>query len=275
MDSYLIKWKGKQEGPLALDEIQRRFEDREIGPMHEIAVDGEWVTLRSFFRQRARRPAPETAPPGPSTHPPEEPQSQMKVSSPVPRPAPPVSQFTPPPQQIPENPGSDLMNEVSGTHDPSHLYGGFWIRGTAMAIDLTLVFVAVPWILDLFLEEKLMTIGWISANPGPVLGVLGIELLAYWIYSAACEGSKLRGTLGKRWVGLSVVTASGSQITFLQGFVRFFWKLVSGALLGTGFFLAAFSRQKMSLHDFLSDTRVLQRIQPENLFIPKPHQPEL
>lgn len=269
MDSYLIKWKGKQDGPFSLDEIQQRFEDREIGPMHEIAVDGEWVTLRTFFRHQSRKSVPEAAPPRPSTHP------LVEAPVTVPPPQPPSHQVATPPHQIPDKPESPLASEASTPQFPFLLYGGFWVRGTALAIDLTLTFVTVPWILDLFLEEQIMAIGWIRSNPAPVLGVLGIELLFYWIYSAACEGSNLRGTLGKKWVGLSVVNTSGDRLTFLQGFVRFFWKLLSGALLGTGFFLAAFSREKMALHDFLSGTRVLQTADRENLFTPKPEQPEL
>lgn len=50
--SHFIRWRGRTEGPLSLEEIERRLANHEIGMLHEIQHDGSWTALREFFEQR-------------------------------------------------------------------------------------------------------------------------------------------------------------------------------------------------------------------------------
>jgi TM2 domain-containing membrane protein YozV len=55
-----IRWRGRQEGPYPLSEIERKLAANEIGMLHEVFDTGRWVTLREFFAgQDAKRRAQE------------------------------------------------------------------------------------------------------------------------------------------------------------------------------------------------------------------------
>ncbi len=46
---FLLRWRGKQEGPFALEEIERRIAANEIGLLHEICFEGNWMPIRKFL----------------------------------------------------------------------------------------------------------------------------------------------------------------------------------------------------------------------------------
>lgn len=48
-ERYLLAWKGRQFGPLSLDEIRGKLANREIGLMHQVQSGGRWVTLDEFL----------------------------------------------------------------------------------------------------------------------------------------------------------------------------------------------------------------------------------
>ena len=96
-------------------------------------------------------------------------------------------------------------------------YGGFWIRVVATLID------------------------------GFVLGI-ALDLLG--------AASPPASTLGKRAVGLRVVTEQGGRISHARSTGRYFAKIVSGLLLLVGFLMVAFTERKRGLHDMLAGTVV-------------------
>ena len=49
--TYLLRWRGRQQGPFTLAQIEINLADNAIGMLHEIQVQGEWLTLRNFFDQ--------------------------------------------------------------------------------------------------------------------------------------------------------------------------------------------------------------------------------
>jgi len=93
--SYLLRWKGRQSGPLPPDEIRARLKRSEIGLMHEVQVDGQWVTVEKFLNQSAPRPPAAPAPklekkatPAPPKIEPPKPPAPAAVSLPPPMPLP-------------------------------------------------------------------------------------------------------------------------------------------------------------------------------------------
>ncbi len=48
-NSFLIRWQGRVTGPTTQEEIERRLATNEIGMLHEIQFNGEWMTIRMFL----------------------------------------------------------------------------------------------------------------------------------------------------------------------------------------------------------------------------------
>lgn len=60
---YLLRWRGRIEGPYTLDAIKCKLDDNEVGLLHDIQInEDEWVTLREFLDGNDE---PEDPPPGP------------------------------------------------------------------------------------------------------------------------------------------------------------------------------------------------------------------
>jgi hypothetical protein len=55
--TFLIRWRGRQEGPYTAAVIEAKLAANQIGLLHELCHQGQWVTLRDYFAERdaARR----------------------------------------------------------------------------------------------------------------------------------------------------------------------------------------------------------------------------
>jgi TPR repeat protein/uncharacterized RDD family membrane protein YckC len=155
-----------------------------------------------------------------------------------------------------------LRNDSSPT-PPSqpHLFPGFWKRCAAMAVDGFVV-----GFLDLILLGFMgMAVGLLSGEPSKqaaqamaALFLLATVLLP-WAYYAWMESSAHQATIGKMALGIKVVDAQGSRISFWRASGRYLGKLVSAwALLG-GFLMAAFAPRKQALHDRMAKCWVVSR----------------
>jgi hypothetical protein len=49
--SFLVRWRGHVQGPFSLPQIERKLADSEIGMLHEVRINEEWITLKQFFEQ--------------------------------------------------------------------------------------------------------------------------------------------------------------------------------------------------------------------------------
>ncbi len=87
----------------------------------------------------------------------------------------------------------------------------------------------------------------------------------FWIFALTgmlyhtVATSSFSGTLGKRMLGISVVWVDGSKADFQVALVRNLCYLLSLGLLGIGFLMIAFRRDKRGLHDLICDTKVVYR----------------
>jgi uncharacterized RDD family membrane protein YckC len=132
-------------------------------------------------------------------------------------------------------------------------YGGFWIRFAARLIDAVLLWIVFYGITAAFIGSM----GYRSA----VMGIFSGIFLLQWAGSAAYEivlVSRYGATLGKRLLGLRVITAGGGPISTSLSAGRYFAQLVSSATLSIGYLMAAFDDQKRTLHDRICNTRVVK-----------------
>lgn len=137
--------------------------------------------------------------------------------------------------------------------DERFFYAGFWLRFAANIID------------SLIMLPLAFGIGYASGyllGPGaePTAQVMGIAL--GWIYGAGMESSILRGTIGKRLLGLRVVDLDGARISFWKATGRYFAKALSLLTLFIGFYMIGLTKKKQGLHDLLSGCLVVRHNSP-------------
>ncbi len=49
---FLVRWRGRQEGPYLASVIETKLAANEIGLLHEIFHNGQWVTIRDYITER-------------------------------------------------------------------------------------------------------------------------------------------------------------------------------------------------------------------------------
>ncbi len=47
--AFLVRWRGRQEGPYSAKMIEKKLSANEIGLLHEILRDGRWITIRDYI----------------------------------------------------------------------------------------------------------------------------------------------------------------------------------------------------------------------------------
>jgi uncharacterized RDD family membrane protein YckC len=126
-------------------------------------------------------------------------------------------------------------------------YGGFWIRFVAYVIDsaiVTIAFVAIMFLLGMMGLEL--------AGAQLIFALLGI---LYW---ALMQSSKRQATLGKALCGLKVGGPNGERISVARALGREAAKIISTLTFLIGYVIAAFTRNKQALHDFVATTYVVR-----------------
>ena len=124
-------------------------------------------------------------------------------------------------------------------------YAGFWIRLLAYIIDAVILgAITFP------LVQVLQSMG-IAENSTNVLSIA-----ISWMYFAVFESSGWLGSPGKKALGLIVTDEQGMRLSVGRATRRYFAKILSGLLLGIGFFMIAFTDRKQGLHDKIFHTLV-------------------
>lgn len=133
-------------------------------------------------------------------------------------------------------------------------FAGFWVRFTAAMIDI--VILLIPCLLVSFLLRASFRHG----NPLVDFANPIMSTAIWWAYSAVLQSSKWQATLGKKILGLKVCDYQGVRISFARASGRFFASYLSALLVGIGFIMVAFTRNKQGLHDFMAKTLVVRSL---------------
>ena len=168
----------------------------------------------------------------------------------------------------PIQPGTGALIAAGRTSAPAAPipdYAGFWNRAAAWLIDaiITLVvslLVAAP--VFAFLLLSIIGQGGDDADAlFPALQLINnlVSGIAGWLYFALMESSRYQGTVGKLAVQIKVTDLHGNPLTFGRASGRYFGKLLSGLLLGIGYFMAAFTEKKQGLHDIMAGCLVVRK----------------
>ncbi len=123
-------------------------------------------------------------------------------------------------------------------------HAGFWMRFAAIIIDYIIIVVC------LIIFESII--------PGISDSTLFL-IFIQWMYYSLFEISSLQATPGKLAIGLQVTDLYGEKINFGKATGRFFGRLLSGLILGIGYFMAGFTKEKQTLHDILAGCYVIKK----------------
>ena len=135
---------------------------------------------------------------------------------------------------------------------------GFWVRFVAYMLDSFLVGI-VQVVLGLLIGLVIGSMGMaVEGDPAisTVLWLFGVVLsLGYAVFFTGYCGQ----TPGKMALRIKVIRTDGSQISYGRAALREIpGKFISSILLGIGYIMVAFDRQKQGLHDKIADTYVIK-----------------
>ncbi len=119
----------------------------------------------------------------------------------------------------------------------TYSYTGFTKRALAFGIDALLLLVVI------FISAMVFN-GFVP----PLLST---------IYFVSCESSPAQATLGKRVMGIKIISRTGKRLTYWHAFWRDLSKGLSLLTLGIGFVLIGFTPRKQGLHDLMAGTLVI------------------
>jgi uncharacterized RDD family membrane protein YckC len=144
-------------------------------------------------------------------------------------------------------------------------YAGFWLRFAAAFID-NIIIQAPFWILQVVIEvtnPPVMGPNGVSTPTGANIGLncaSGLaNILVFWLYYALQESGEHQATLGKRAVGIKVVSLEGQRLSFANATGRTFGKILSQLICLIGYIMAAFTERKQALHDMMAGTLVVRK----------------
>lgn len=157
--------------------------------------------------------------------------------------------------------------EVAPLVEEELVPAGLWVRMAAYFIDTmvltSLVMVATtPWSEEL---AKIAEAAFAQLKaPAPDMAVVA----RWWLISVVIDlpmsflyfvgFNTLRGaTPGKQILGLRILDADGSRLTFGRAVIRHCGEWLSKLTFGIGFLLVAFTPKKRALHDLLARTQVV------------------
>lgn len=86
-----------------------------------------------------------------------------------------------------------------------------------------------------------------------------IILLITLLYYTFFEASKRQATIGKRLVGIKVVSISDERLTKKQSLVRALNRFVSTVPLGAGFMTVFIRKDGFAFHDWITHIKVIKR----------------
>ncbi len=162
--------------------------------------------------------------------------------------------LTPPAAAAAARPGAGAVPlrpaGAPGAAGGSVQYAGFWIRVVAALID------AVP----MFVLAILGTV--LSIFVDPMAGMLvNLLTLPYWFYVALFMPATRGTTIGKRMMGLAIITDGvrpGQGLGWGKAFMRLLGHMVAGMTASIGYLLVAFTTHKQGLHDMIAGTFVVR-----------------
>lgn len=129
-------------------------------------------------------------------------------------------------------------------------HGGFWLRVVATLVDGCILLLP-----NLVIQRSS---GVVFGNEFAPFGAFAINSFFGFIYYGPLQAFMM-GTLGKRLVGLVLVTERFEQLTLRHALTRYAVSVLSGLCFGLGYLWVAWDKNKQAWHDRAAGTVVLRR----------------
>jgi uncharacterized RDD family membrane protein YckC len=86
----------------------------------------------------------------------------------------------------------------------------------------------------------------------------GIGSVLWFVYEAVLVSQWDGYTIGKKVMGIKVVSGSKGGVDILKAFIRSLSKILSGCLLGLGYLWMLWDEKSQTWHDKIADTNVVE-----------------
>ncbi len=133
------------------------------------------------------------------------------------------------------------------TPAPAIAKAGFWIRVAAYLVDGIILFIVVSVV-------NLVVHGNSSTRFGLNLVIGAVYFIYFWSSSSVWPGQ----TVGMKILNLRVVRTDGSNLTYVQGLVRYLGLWVATIPVGLGLAWVGWDPNKQGWHDKMARTWVLR-----------------
>jgi uncharacterized RDD family membrane protein YckC len=146
---------------------------------------------------------------------------------------------------------------------PALHWGGFFRRVAAFMVDVVIVLLLsvlmgmmsfIGYKVGLAAHDRVVSVG----NAGPLV----LFLTFGWVFLATAYFVVFHGmdgrTIGKRLLGLRVVSAEQTPVTYRQAFLRCLGLVVAVAPMAAGIFWILLNREKRGWHDLIARTWVVR-----------------
>ena len=158
---------------------------------------------------------------------------------------------------------SKRRNKINFQMINEKFYAGFWVRLFAGLLDLALLIPLGALIAYFLSGSSYETISagenWYSYSFSASGNLRLVDLIGYVLsvaYITYFLASNKQATIGKRIMGIYVGNLDGSKLSRSHAAARAFASMITSVTLGLGFIIVIFTKEKISLHDFLCNTRV-------------------
>ncbi len=142
-------------------------------------------------------------------------------------------------------------------------YSGFWVRGAGHIIDgfivgFLIMIIGMPISVIISMMTAFIGSSFLSALGQMIASLIGLAIVwGYFIFMT----NKYQATLGKMAIGVKVVADDGaSKLTLGKVTLReTVGKFMSSLVFGIGYIVAAFTKKKQGLHDFIASSTVVYK----------------
>ncbi len=131
-------------------------------------------------------------------------------------------------------------------------YAGFWRRFLAVILDSIIVSIPAN-IFAAALGLNIVTNGGVQVDRSS-----GLEMIFFIVYEALLIAYWNGQTIGKKVLGIRVVSAGGAPVPVGMAFARSAMKLISGAVLLLGYLWMLWDPNKQTWHDKVAQTYVVK-----------------
>lgn len=160
------------------------------------------------------------------------------------------------PEELKKEEQKQALKKLKDISRPRVRHAEFWRRVAAFLLDAIIpvvTAVALYFIIVLITPNASENAKAVGVTVGIIAGIL-----VFWMYNALSESGSRQATPGKAAFSIKVISRREEPLTFDRTTGRTLGKIVSCLILGIGFLMCLFTKNKQCLHDKMVDCLVVR-----------------